>query len=579
MANGGVSGYGILSDEDPWANLSHQSGYMLPNGNILNNQQDLTESDYVPIQANTFDDHPIVSFAFEHEGYGQHLDSSFDPTDGHNFVNGFDNDDFDVPVQNTDSAALGNYNIHNYGSLGSSDYSLKRESTGDIFTSSLDPVFDVSHEQIDGAISTHPSQSHASIPLVQRDVARTASTTLVIWNLINLMLSGNLMALPYAIASGGYIVIFCIGLFGILTIYTSRILVDLTYEQSDQPLSNKIQIRNDYAHIALDAMKSSKVAAVVHILQVFEMFAICVLNICVLGQLCHEIFPKVSIQVCTAIMALLALPSFFIKALNVIGWLQTIGMVSLGVGLTLIEVYCLANAKKWTFDNVFAYDLKKLPVSLGIVVYGFGLHSILPGLEQQIKKQSSFKHAVCISSFLAVVVQIFFSLTNSLLYGKSTAQVITIDLEKHFGLGIATSAFIGVSILCRFALPTAVVMETLDRGAHRLFSCFPRHDEHSRRHTVLMITLRVLIVGLAAAVAILLPYYAVLMSLFGCTITVLLSMVLPCLFHLRLRYSSTSRICVFIDILVIIFGFACFGFGTFFVGHEIYKRSDMYWIF
>ena len=410
-------------------------------------------------------------------------------------------------------------------------------------------------------------------PSYQKKTQGIASTPLVAWNIINLLLSTSLLAFPFALSQAGFIVLPFILLIALMTNYTSRILIGMMYEK---PLYRKrrIRVRLDYIDLAQDVFNSHKGALVIQSIQVVEMLSICILNICVLGSLAHEIMPNINIQLCTVIVAMIALPTFFIQKLVVIGWMQTIGVFSLTIGLFLIEGLCVARYSQLEFSTIPLYNLKRLPIALGIIIYAFGIQGVMPGLEEQMKKQNKFGYVINFTFFIAVIVQCVFSVTNAALYGSRTQQVITVDLQSHFALGVATACFIGISILCHFSLPTFVVMEKLDMGCRRIFPscCFNNSEnQESRCNTFLSITLRVIVMSFSVGVAVLLPYFAYLMAFIGCAVTVLLSLIIPCWFHLKLKGDTFSWCQKFIDIFIILSGFVCLGAGSFFSFEAIYS--------
>jgi len=401
-----------------------------------------------------------------------------------------------------------------------------------------------------------------------------ASTSLVGWNILNLLLSTSLLAFPYIISKSGLILLPLLLLIVLLMNYTSRILVDMMYTQTSSYDGKKRRTHLDYVELTRDVLNSYRAAKFVQFIQLIEMLAICVLNIVILGRLTHEIINSVSIQLCTVIAALVALPTFFIKRLVVIGWLQTIGVFSLFIGLILIQGYCIVNYSKWDFASIPIYDLYELPTGIGVIIYMFGIHSILPGLEEQMKRPEKYGKTVNVTFFVAMFIQILFSITNAMFYGAKTEQVITIDLEDHFALGVTTACFIGISILSHFSLPTFVVMEKLDKAIHKLFPCcLPDQDQSSCAYTMLTIGIRLTVMVFSVSLAVLLPYFAYLMAFIGTAVTVLLSLLLPCIFHLKLYGFLLPKFQIFFDVFIIVFSIVAFFSGTLFSIYAMNRRD------
>lgn len=436
-------------------------------------------------------------------------------------------------------------------------------------------VLSPDRESINYISRTDASGTEETFYYLEKNVTGSASTALVGWNIVNLLLSTSLLCFPFAIAMGGYVVLPFIFLICFVTNYTSRILVNMMYEKSTDYHSRRrrVRIRVDYVDLAQDVFNSRKGAWFIQTFQVFEMVAICVLNICVLGRLTHEIVPGVNIHGCTAIAAVLALPTFFIRKLAVIGWMQTIGVFSLAMGFIIVQGYCLGNVSKWSISSVPKHNISSLPIAIGIIIYAFGIHGVMPGLEEQMGKRKRFGFVINLTFFLAAGVQCFFGFTNAILYGEKTNQVITVDLQNHFALGVATACFIGISILSHFSLPTFVVLEKLDNAIHQMFPCCPSNGENNF-NLFLSICLRIAVMGFSLGVAVLVPYFAYLMAFVGSTITVIMSLVVPCSFHLKLCRAQLRWWQITIDGFIILFGILCFMFGSYFAFMAIFTEHS-----
>ena len=83
---------------------------------------------------------------------------------------------------------------------------------------------------------------------------------------------------------------------------------------------------------------------------------------------------------------------------------------------------------------------------------------------------------------------------------------------------------------------------------------------------------------LAAAVAIniLVPDFAHLMAFIGSTISVWFSLIIPCLFHIKLRSAEISYFILGMDIFALIFGCAVFITGAYFIFYRMYIHSSSF---
>ena len=417
-------------------------------------------------------------------------------------------------------------------------------------------------------------QGYTSTASVLREPRRPVgkvSTVLAAWNVLNMMVNLSILAIPFAIAIGGMITIPLIPLIAAMTGYTGKLLIDCMYEHSIRRHRYKSRVRLDYIEIGQDFTNSEKGGKVIRALQVTNMLCMCILNITVLGALLFEILHRyLSIEVCSVIGVAIALPTFFINRLGLIAWMHLTGVTSLVIGLFLVEGYCVANYKSWSIRNIPYYDLEKLPISIGIIICSFGVHSALPGIEQQMTKPKQYRPMLVFTFTTAFVVNLLVGFTNAMFYGNQTDEVITVDLEQHYGLGISSACFICFSVLCLFALPMFVIMEGIDTTIAEIFPFFQR--EGNGYSIWLSFFTRLIIMGISLAVAILVPHFALLMAFIGNTISTLLSLIIPCVFHLRMKKDRLRWYHYICNRLIILFGVVSMFTGVFFTCKELHKQ-------
>ena len=396
---------------------------------------------------------------------------------------------------------------------------------------------------------------------------------MVSWNIINLLLSVSLLAFPYIVSRGGFVVLIFIAVIAVITNYTSRIVVDLMYVKYSEK-EEKMRTRQDYLDLCRATFDSKRPYGFIQVMQTLEMFAICILNVCILGHLLHEIRKSFDIKICVIIVGIVALPTLGIQKLAIIGWMQTIAGILLAVAYVILQSYCFLNYKEWSSSSIPVFNIDELPIVIGVIVYAYGIHSVLPGLEEQMREPKKYGKVISLTFFKVVIIQCIFSVTNAIAYGSKTDQLIVIQLDQHFELGFTTAVFIGLSILAHFSLPTFVVMGKVDDTILNYFpQCFKRSE-------IITVTFKVFsrVVMLAAAVAIniLLPDFAYLMAFIGSTISVWFSLIIPCLFHIKLRSAEISYFILGVDIFVVIFGCTIFITGAYFIFYRIYIHNSSF---
>ena len=458
----------------------------------------------------------------------------------------YDSDSDDTVVLSTEQLATARGSRNGYGSA----YVNSAPSDSEYFSTGYRPG------------RRHTPSGYHPVRAPRRPLGKV-STILVAWNVLNLLLNLSILAIPFSIAFGGIVAVGLIPLVSLITGYTGKIIIDCMYVRLPKKANVKARVRLDYVELGQDFTNSKTGGQVIQFLQVTEMFTLCILNINVLGELCHEILKNhLDIHICTLVGAAFAMPTFFVRKISIIAWMQLVGIVSLAIGLILIEVYCVGNVGNWSISNIPLYDLEHLPISAGIIIFAYGIHPVLPGIEQQMRKPTQYHRMLIFTFLIALIVNGFFGVSNTLLYGKRTAEVITVDLESHLGLGISSSVFIFLSVLCLFALPTFVVMEGIDAAVADYFPIFKKRE--SGYNIWLSFIVRFVVTGVSMVVAMFVPHFALLMGLIGSSVTTFLSLIIPCVFHLKLKRDIFRWYHWVLDIGIIIFGFFMFGTGVFF---------------
>ena len=90
--------------------------------------------------------------------------------------------------------------------------------------------------------------------------------------------------------------------------------------------------------------------------------------------------------------------------------------------------------------------------------------------------------------------------------------------------------------------------------------------------------LRSAFVILTLAIAIYLPYFALLMAFTGSLAGVPLSIILPCIFHLQLKWASMTWLERSTDVFIFVMGLACTFSGLYMSAFDLDSASKNVWI-
>ncbi|XP_020217054.1 amino acid transporter AVT3C [Cajanus cajan] len=190
--------------------------------------------------------------------------------------------------------------------------------------------------------------------------------------------------------------------------------------------------------------------------------------------------------------------------------------------------------------NVFLYGI-------GVAVYAFeGIGMVLP-LESEAKDKEKFGRVLGLGmGFISVLFGLFGGL-GYFAYGEETKDIITTNL----GPGVISALVqLGLCVNLFFTFP--IMMNPVYEVVERRW-CGSRYS----------LWLRWLVVLLTSLVALLVPNFADFLSFVGSCVCVVLSFVLPALFHCIVFKEELGWRCVLSDGAIVVFGFVIAVFGTY----------------
>ncbi|ESW30010.1 hypothetical protein PHAVU_002G117200 [Phaseolus vulgaris] len=184
---------------------------------------------------------------------------------------------------------------------------------------------------------------------------------------------------------------------------------------------------------------------------------------------------------------------------------------------------------------------------IGVAVYAFeGIGMVLP-LETEAKDKEKFGRVLGLGMGSISVLFSLFGGLGYFAFGEETKGIITTNL----GPGVITLLVqLGLCINLFFTFP--IMMNPVNEVMERRF-CGSRYCLWLRWFMVLVISL----------VALLVPNFADFLSLVGSSVCVVLSFVLPALFHLIVFKDELGWSCLVWDGAIVVFGFVIAVTGTF----------------
>ena len=418
-------------------------------------------------------------------------------------------------------------------------YQLLRTSEDTQESCSLSDVEQANHGTDKATTEPHPSPAQASV-------------WKTILNLVNYIEGVGFLALPYAVYRAGIFAIAAFLFVPLICWYVTKVLIDCLYEK-ESAIKNgeerRIRVRSTYREIG-EACWPRFGGLLVSVALLGELFATAVSYLVLCGSLMSHTFPSLPLTkvMWTCLAAAVVFPTTFLKSLSHIAWLSLLGIVALS-GTVLAVVW--EGSKKhpsWDFSSLLFWDTEGAGVALGIIVFGYGAFEIAISVEDSMADKTKFSCAQSLAYVISASYKVAFALTSYFLfYVEGIKEVILNNIPPGPFLITASAVFV-LSVLVTYAIPLHTVFLCLEDS-------FLADAVKSRLPSVVwFVVLRVVVAFLTLLVAVSLRHFAILTAIAGSLTVSLIGFILPCSFHLELKWEELSLFQIAMDCFFILFG-------------------------
>ncbi|KAL2101972.1 hypothetical protein ACEWY4_003733 [Coilia grayii] len=415
-----------------------------------------------------------------------------------------------------------------------------------------------SHYQRDGPRHRSSVKSGAACEELEQDKPKITAWEAG-WNVTNAIQGMFVLGLPYAILHGGYLGLFLIIFAAVVCCYTGKILIACLYEENED--GELVRVRDSYVDIA-NACCAPRFPTlgghVVNVAQIIELVMTCILYVVVSGNLMYNSFPGLPVsQKAWSVMCTVALlPCAFLKDLKSVSKFSLLCTLAHFVINIVVIAYCLSRAHDWAWEKVkFYIDVKKFPISIGIIVFSYTSQIFLPSLEGNMQKPSEFHCMMDWTHIAACVLKGLFALVAYLTWADDTKEVITDNLPG--GIRAVVNIFLVAKALLSYPLPFFAAVEVFEKSFFQEGTIFPDCYGPGRKLKSWGLGLRIALVVFTLMMAIFVPHFALLMGLTGSLTGAGLCFLLPSLFHLKLLWRKLLWHHVFFDVSIFVIGGIC----------------------
>ncbi|PVH63093.1 hypothetical protein PAHAL_3G471600 [Panicum hallii] len=370
-------------------------------------------------------------------------------------------------------------------------------------------------------------------------------------NGFNVLCGVGILTTAYGIKEGGWLSLLLLPLLGGSSCYTGLLLKRCIDS------SPNIETYPDIGQVAFGIFGRIFVSVVLYL----ELYASCVEYITLLGDSLSSVFPSAHLaftginlnahNLFAITMALAILPSVWLRNLSLLSYLSAGGVIA-----TVTVIVCLF----WVgigegigfHPSGAAVNLNHLPVALGLYGYCYSGHSVFPNIYSSMKDRSQFPFVLLFCFTVVTIVYAGVAVTGFLMFGESTMSQFTLNLPQQY---IPSKIAIWMTIVnpyTKYALTMTPVALSIEEALPQRMQSY-----------LVGMSVRTFLVLSTVAVALLFPYFALVMALLGSVFTMLVALILPCACYLSIKKGAVPLWEIILCIIIIMIGVVCACIGSY----------------
>lgn len=374
-------------------------------------------------------------------------------------------------------------------------------------------------------------------------LSRQSSYGQSVLNGINVLCGVGLLSTPFAVKEGGWVGLSLLFIFGVLSFYTGILL---RYCLDSQP---GLETYPDIGQAAFGTLGRLIISIILYV----ELYACCVEYIILESDNLSSLFPNAHLNLggyilnahyLFAIMITLAvLPTVWLRNMSVLSYISAGGVIaSILVAICLFWVG-LVDDVGFQIETTKTLNLSTFPVAIGLYGYCYSGHAVFPNIYTSMAKRSQFPMVLLASFGSCAVLYAAVAIMGYMMFGESTESQYTLNLPTNL---IASKVAVWTTVVnpfTKYALTISPVAMSLEE-------LIP--SNHMKSH-VYSILIRTALVFSTLLVALSIPFFGLVMSLIGSLLTMLVTLILPCvcfLSILREKQLAFRYQCVYSSLLL-----------------------------
>ncbi|KAK8951734.1 hypothetical protein KSP39_PZI004229 [Platanthera zijinensis] len=339
------------------------------------------------------------------------------------------------------------------------------------------------------------------------------------------LLGYGILAMPYALAEGGWISLGALFAIGGICSYTAILL------QQCMESNELVKTYPDIGQLAFGIKGRNLMDQVMNAELYFVVIGLLIIE----GDNIDLLFPGIEYHIfgiivkgkqCFIILsALVVLPTTWQKDLRVLSYLSfTSFLVFL---LLLVLIIWIGAFQGVGFHGGVVVNFGRLPTSLSIFIFSYGGHTIIPTVYASMKNTKKFSKVLIIGFTVSTLQYAVMAVTGYLMFGKETKSIVTLNLPQRLVTSKITIWTVIAIPLVKYALVLMPVVNSLE-------------EKFQVTGKLARILFRTFLVISTVVIALGIPFFTTFISLVGSLLSSMASILLPCLCYLKI-FKSTLK--------------------------------------
>ncbi|XP_010257515.1 PREDICTED: vacuolar amino acid transporter 1 [Nelumbo nucifera] len=408
--------------------------------------------------------------------------------------------------------------------------SSARQNEGDALPYLNKPL--LSHQDLEHS-RTVESQNHLQ--------SQTGTTFLrTCFNGVNALSGVGILSIPYALAEGGWLSLLLLFLMSIICFYTAILL------RRCIDAHPHIKTYSDIGELAFGHKGRTMVALFIYL----ELYLVAIEFLILEGDNLEKLFPTTSFRVAglniggkqgfIVLAALIILPTTWLRSLGMLAYVSAAGVFA---SIAVVFSVFWAGA----VDGIGFHERGKflnwagMPTAISLYAFCYCGHAVFPTLCSSMKDRNQFSKVLLVCFVICTLNYGSMAVLGYLMYGEGVKSQVTLNLP----VGKVSSHIAIFTTLINPFTKYAIMVTPIVIAIEDLFPC---------RNKSISILIRTVLLISNVVVALTIPFFGYLMAFIGAFLSVMVSLLLPCLCYLKISKASRSpglELVIIVGILVL----------------------------